>query len=83
MNDKKLEKTDIFEDDKLKPHDILVEAHGEDDFYDKVFLISEIEKAYDKLNIGKIKLEGSYVERARFLLGNFMVAFKDAKMRAK
>lgn len=76
-------KTELQSDDRLKPHEILVEAHGEEDFYDKTFLVAEIEKAYDELHVEKVEAAGSYVERGRFLVHNFVKAFKGAKSQAK
>ena len=73
------EKRELLEDERLKPHDILIEAHGEDDYYDKVFLLSEMERVYDELGVGKIKFKGGYVKEGRQLVREFMIAFKEMK----
>ncbi len=75
--------TDIYTDERLKSHEILIEAHGEDDYYDKVQLVAEMEKCYDDMNIGGIKTKIRYAHRENDLIRSFMIEYKKIKESAR
>ena len=77
-----MKKRSMVEDNELKAYDILVEAKGEQDFYDKCILIAEVEHCYDKEKICKKEWNDNKVMAVRNLTKEFIKDFaiiKDSK----
>ena len=75
----RMKRRDLIEDERLSPHEILIEAHGEADFYDKCLLIAEVELCYDKEEVCKKSWNPEKVGSVRELVVKFIKDFAKIK----